>query len=79
MNEAYPIALPSYAIYVILVWSIIWRGLALWHSAKNSQRNWFVILLVINTVGILDIIYLFRFAKVRLTLKDLVFWKTKKK
>jgi hypothetical protein len=79
MNETLPLALPSYAMYIVLLWSIIWKGLALWHSGRNSQRNWFVVLLVINTVGILDIIYLFRFAKVRLTLKDLMFWKTKKK
>jgi hypothetical protein len=79
MNQAYPVALPPYAMYVVLIWSIIWKGLALWHSAKNNQRNWFVVLLVINTVGILDIVYLFRFAKTRLTLKDLAFWKAKKK
>jgi methionyl-tRNA synthetase len=33
-----------------------------WKSAKNSQRNWFIVLLVINTFGILEIIYLFYFS-----------------
>jgi hypothetical protein len=79
MNEiSSPINMPPLIVYVIMVWSIIWKGLALWHSSKNNQRNWFIVLLVINTIGILDIIYLFRFCKKRLTLKDLVFWKAKK-
>ena len=42
----------------ILIWSIFWKGLALWHSARNKQRYWFVALLVINTIGIFEIIFL---------------------
>lgn len=64
--------------YLLLVWAIAWKGIALWNSAKNSQRNWFIAILIVNTVGILEIIYLFRFAKKRLTLSDLYFWKSKK-
>ncbi len=50
---------------VAVLWSIIWKGLALWHSARNGQPWWFIILLVVNTAGILEIIYLFGFAKLR--------------
>lgn len=49
--------------YVILVWSFIWKGIALWHSARNKQLAWFVALLVVNTIGILEIIYLIFFRK----------------
>jgi len=49
-----------------LVWSLIWKGLALWHSAQRDDRLWFVALLVINTAGILEIVYLFFFAKKKL-------------
>jgi predicted neutral ceramidase superfamily lipid hydrolase len=42
----------------ILIWSIFWKGLALWHSARNKQKYWFVVLLIINTVGLLEIIFL---------------------
>jgi len=69
--------IPSYLLFVVIAWSILWRGLALWRAAKDSQRNWFIIILVVNTVGILDIIYLFRFAKKRMKLKDLYFWQSK--
>ena len=63
--------------YVLLVWSIAWKGLALWRASKNDQRNWFIAILVINTIGILEIVYLFGFAKQKLTLADLYFWKAK--
>ena len=70
-NFPVPIAL----LYVLFLWSTIWKGLALWNAAKSSQRNWFiVILLPINTLGILEIAYLFFFAKNKLKLKNLAFW-----
>jgi hypothetical protein len=53
---------------LILLWSLIWKGIALWKSARNDQRYWFVALLVINTAGILEILYLFIFAKNKLVL-----------
>jgi hypothetical protein len=62
---------------IISAWSLAWRGIALWTAAKHSQRNWFIVMLIINTIGILEIVYLFRFAKKRLTLSDLKFWKSK--
>lgn len=40
------------------VWELIWKGLALWRAAHHSQRYWFVALLVINSVGILPIVYM---------------------
>ncbi len=54
------------------VWSTAWKGLGLWNSAKNKQQYWFVAMLIINTLGILEIVYLFRFAKNRLTVKELL-------
>lgn len=42
----------------LIVWELVWKGIALWKSARNSQSNWFVALLVLNTAGILPIIYL---------------------
>jgi len=50
---------------LILLWSVIWKGLALWHSGRRGQQWWFVIFLVVNTVGILEIIYLFGVAKLK--------------
>lgn len=50
-------------LLVITLWSLVWKALALWHAARNRQRIWFVVLLVLNTVGILEIIYLAWFRK----------------
>jgi len=48
------------AFYVpFLIWSIVWKGLALWKSAGKKQLLWFVLLLIINTSGLLEILYIF--------------------
>jgi methionyl-tRNA synthetase len=55
----------GWLMILIAIWSVVWKGVALWHSARNSQKAWFVVLLVVNTVGILEIIYLLGFKKPR--------------
>ena len=50
---------------VLILWSLFWKGLALWHAGRRGQSWWFVILLIFNTVGILEIIYLFAIAKLK--------------
>lgn len=42
-----------------LIWSIFWKGLALWKSAHKKQLIWFILLLIVNTVGLMEIIYIF--------------------
>jgi methionyl-tRNA synthetase len=46
-------------LFLIVLWSFLWKGLALWHAGRRGQLWWFVIILVVNTVGVLEIIYLF--------------------
>lgn len=43
---------------LLLVWSLGWKGLALWYAAKRDEKWWFIAFMVINTVGILEILYL---------------------
>ena len=51
-------------IFVLLaIWSLIWKGIALWKAAHHDQRNWFIAMLIINSFGILEIIYIFYFQK----------------
>lgn len=50
---------------VVILWSVFWKGLSMWKAAKNNQRYWFVTLLVVNTVGILEILYIAFFQKKR--------------
>ncbi len=47
----------------ILAWTIVWKGWALWKAAKNDSKPWFIVLLVVNTLGILDLLYIFVFGK----------------
>lgn len=58
-------------VFILFIWSILWKGFALWRAAKYGQKSWFIAILVVNSVGILEIIYLFGFAKEKLTLKEL--------
>lgn len=50
---------------LLVVWSLFWKGLALWHSARKGQPWWFLALLVVNTAGILEIVYLFGVLKLK--------------
>lgn len=48
---------------VLIIWTIFIKGLALWRAARNNSKTWFIILLVVNTLGIVEILYLLVFGK----------------
>jgi hypothetical protein len=50
-------------IVLSIVWTLPWKGVALWKSARNKHLVWFIVLLLVNTLGILEIIYIFGFSK----------------
>jgi hypothetical protein len=50
---------------LVVLWSIFWAGLAFWHSAKRGQFWWFFIFLIVHTLGLLEIIYLFGVLKLK--------------
>jgi methionyl-tRNA synthetase len=50
-------------LLLALLWILPWKGYALWTASKKSHRVWFVVLLLVNTIGILDIFYIFYVAK----------------
>lgn len=52
-------------VLLLALWSIFWKGLALWHSARRAEYWWFFAVLIFNTFGILELIYLFGFAKIK--------------
>lgn len=58
--------IPPWVLVALIVWTIPWKGLALWKSARNKQKIWFALLLIVNTLGILEILYI-------------VFWQKKSK
>lgn len=48
--------------WVAIAWSLVWKGLALWRAAERKESAWFVVLLVVNTLGFLELVYLFLIA-----------------
>ena len=55
--------LQTVVYFAIAVWSVVWKGMALWKASKKNQKYWFVALLVINTLGLLEISYIYFFSK----------------
>lgn len=37
--------------------------IGIWRAAHNEQKGWFAALLLLNTLGLLELIYLFYFSK----------------
>ncbi len=52
-----------YWLIILSIWSIPWKGVALWRSARNGQIGWFIVILIVNTLSILEILYIFFFSK----------------
>ena len=50
-------------LIILVIWSVIWKGIALWKCGRQNQLTWFVFILIFNTAGILPIIYLLFFQK----------------
>jgi len=46
-----------------VLWAIPWKGVALWKAARNRHKKWFIALFLVNTMAILEIIYIFYFSK----------------
>lgn len=53
----------SLLMFVGIIWLLAWKGIALWRSARRNDLWWFVAILIINTLGILEIIYIVFFSE----------------
>jgi len=52
------LGLPPDVLLLFIVWTLVWKGLALWRAARAGQSVWFIVMLILNTGGLLEIIYL---------------------
>jgi len=50
---------------IILLWTLFWKGLALWHAVRRNEKKWFIALLVLNTFSLLELVYLFYVVKIK--------------
>ena len=55
------LGIPFWLLAIILIWIVVWKLLAMWKSARNNHIVWFIVLAVVNTVGILEILYIYVF------------------
>jgi len=56
---------PNIGIVLLIlgIWELIWKGIALWKAARNNHKTWYIAILIINTIGILPILYIYVFSK----------------
>jgi|GEM_PF-3360768 len=44
---------------IVLIWTLVWKVFALWYAARDGRPWWFTAMLFINTLGLLEILYIF--------------------
>ena len=54
----YPFLFVFPFIVILAVWSIAIKGYALWVAAGRGEKWWFIAILLINTIGLLELFYL---------------------
>lgn len=53
----------QYAVLALFIWEITWKGIGCWKAARKNDKFWYIALLVINSLGILPMLYIFIFSK----------------
>ena len=55
-------------LLLLILWTIPWKGVALWKAARKKHKRWFIVLLVVNTAALLEAAYIFYFSEPRATM-----------
>jgi hypothetical protein len=63
LNAYFATQFQNFLPLLIVLWVLPWKGVALWRAARNSHKWWFIAMLLLNTLAILEIIYIFFFSK----------------
>lgn len=45
-------------IVAVALWELLWKGIALWKAARLHDTAWYVVMLLVNSLGIIPIIYI---------------------
>lgn len=59
-----------YLILALFLWTIPWKAWGLWLSARRGDFWWFIVMLALSSLGILEIIYIFFVAKQKDTVEE---------
>lgn len=52
-------------VLILAMWGIVWKLLALYRAGANRSKGWFIVLGLVNTLGVLEILYLLIFSRSR--------------
>ncbi|MFC1686902.1 DUF5652 family protein [Nanoarchaeota archaeon] len=54
-----------FPVILLMVWQLVWKGIALWKSSRDDKKVWFIYLLIFNFLGLFSIAYIFLFSKIK--------------
>ncbi len=52
-------------IIILVLWTLCWKAMALWRAARKGDKPWFIVLMIVNTLGILEIFYIYIWSRPR--------------
>ena len=52
-------------LVVLAIWEAVWKGVGLWRAGVDRNLLWFVLMFVLNTAGVLEIVYIFAISRPR--------------
>ena len=56
IQETYSWLIPL--LVILIIWSSVWKIIAMWKSARNNHIVWFIAIAIVNSVGVLPIVYI---------------------
>ena len=63
MDQLQTLPFSPWVLILLVLWTLPWKGVALWRAARLQDQKWFLLILIVNTLAILDIIYIFAISK----------------
>ncbi len=63
--SASPIDFNNPLLWIVIAWTLAWKGYALWIAARKGSKPWYIALLILNTLGILEILYIYVFSRAK--------------
>ena len=45
-------------IIILVIWEAVWKLIAMWKAGRNNDLAWFICIALVNTIGILPIVYI---------------------
>ena len=59
------LGMPIWLFTLVTIWTLVWTLLALWKAARKKHIAWFIVMGILNTMGILEILYIYLFSKIK--------------